>query len=84
MMQHDDMNPGDLTAYLQQEGRRRAAELAAARPTNASPALDATQRGQIQSGTDPVKRPLRSLSEALRRMGIRTASTEATPHAGKL
>ena len=81
MMQHDEM---DLTAYLQQEGRRRAAELAAARPTNASPALDATQLRQLQSGMDRVNHPPRSLSEALRRMGIPTASVDATPRAGKL
>lgn len=81
MMQHDEM---DLTAYLQQEGRRRAAELAAVMRTNVSPGLDAAQVKQLQFGMDRVKHPPRSLSEALRRMGIPTASVDATPHASKL
>ena len=84
MMQHDDMDPRDLTAYLQQEGRRRAAELAAARQTNAFSAPDGGQIRQLQSGLDPARHPPRSLSEALQRMGISATGKDAAPGVTRL
>ena len=65
----------DLTAYLQTEGRRRASELSCKRPSrSAGSGQDATIRlapGQQQCAV-PLEEsaPPRSLSEALRRMGI--------------
>lgn len=84
MMQHDDMNPGDLTAYLQQEGRRRAAELAASRQIQAFSGPDGGPVRQLQSGLDPAGPPPRSLREALQRMGIYAAGQDAAPGADKL
>ena len=68
----------DLTAYLQAEGRRRASELPCKRPSRgAGPGTDtdtATRcaQGQQQQCTmsPDESAPPRSLSEALRRMGV--------------
>ena len=84
MMQHDDMNPGDLTSYLQQEGRRRAAELADASQTHAFSGPDGGQVGQLQSGLEAARHPPRSLSEALQRMGISATGKDAKPRATRL
>ena len=71
MNQPDEM---DLTLYLQTEGRRLAAELAKQRP---SPAASRSSSGQQQcAATQPgSQRPARSLSEALRRMGVAGAQS---------
>ncbi|HQS33540.1 MAG: hypothetical protein B7X59_15320 [Polaromonas sp. 39-63-203] len=76
-----NIDPGDLTAYLQQEGRRRAAELAAAMQSHAFSRPDGGQIGQLQCGVDPAGPPPRSLSEALQRMGIAATRQGATPRA---
>ena len=65
----------DLTAYLQTEGRRRASELPCKRPSRgAGPGPDTITRfapGQQQCAVPlDESAPPRSLSEALRRMGI--------------
>lgn len=65
----------DLTAYLQTEGRRRAAELGNCRPTEspgiAAPTPHAPPSLQQQCATPASEQPPpQSLSEALRRMGV--------------
>lgn len=66
----------DLTAYLQTEGRRRAAELGSSRPTGnpgiAAPTPQTPPSLQQQQCATPASEqpPPQSLSEALRRMGI--------------
>lgn len=69
----DPHNEMDLTAYLQTEGRRRAAELAGSRRSG-DPGLPApSSQAQQQCATaadDPQPQPPQCLSEALRRMGI--------------
>lgn len=67
----DPHNEMDLTAYLQTEGRRRAAELAGSRRSG-DPGLPAPfSQAQRQCATavdDP--QPPQCLSEALQRMGV--------------
>ena len=75
----DPHNEMDLTAYLQTEGRRRAAELGSSRPTG-NPGIAAPtpqtppsllQQQQQQCATPASEQPPpQSLSEALRRMGV--------------
>jgi hypothetical protein len=64
----------DLTAYLQTEGRRRASEMPCKRQSpRACPGPDTSARiatGQQQCAVPDESTPPRSLSEALRRMGI--------------
>jgi hypothetical protein len=61
--------PGNLTEYLQTEGRRRAAELAADARRSASEPVR-----HLRAGTYPQARPPQSLSEFLQAM-------KALPHA---
>lgn len=64
----------DLTAYLQTEGRRRAAELGSRRPTGnpgiAAPPPQAPPSQQQCATSASEQPPPQSLSEALRRMGV--------------
>jgi len=68
MESRDEM---DLTAYLQTEGRRRAAELAGSRHLG-DPGLSApcSQAKQQCATTVDDPQPPQCLSEALRRMGV--------------
>jgi hypothetical protein len=65
MKPNEDDQPMDLTQYLQTEGRRRAAELAATASRRApEPARQPQPRSNRQ------ERPPQSLSEFLQAMGL--------------
>lgn len=67
----DPHNGMDLTAYLQTEGRRRAAELAGGRHSGdlGLPAPSSQAQRQCAAAVDDPQPP-QCLSEALRRMGV--------------
>jgi hypothetical protein len=74
------MNPYEemsLTIYLQTEGRRRAAELAAATESKPNLSSGSTQRSQMDASAN--QRQPQSLSEFLQGMGIATSPN--APHA---
>jgi hypothetical protein len=71
MKPNEDNQPMDLTLYLQTEGRRRAAELAA----NASRSAPEPAR-QPQPRASRDGRPPQSLSEFLQAMGMAPGSRQ--------
>ena len=72
----EEMN---LTVYLQTEGRRRAAELAAAAASNPATAVSKpVQQSQAELNT-PARQP-ESLSEFLRCMDIAASPVPPTTH----
>jgi hypothetical protein len=71
MNPNDDELPMDLTHYLQTEGRRRAAELAA----NADHDAPELARPSLP-GASPEGRPPQSLSEFLQAMGVAPGSRQ--------
>jgi hypothetical protein len=65
MKPNEDDQPMDLTQYLQTEGRRRAAELAATASRRAPEPVR-----QPQPRSNRQERPPQSLSEFLQAMGL--------------
>ena len=76
MKPYEEMN---LTAYLQTEGRRRAAELAAIAASSPATAASPAVRQSQADLNAPARQP-ESLSEFLRGMGITPSPVRSSTH----